>query len=264
MKIDLSGKLALITGSTSGIGYAVATGLAQAGAEIVINGRRRDSVDAAVTRAMRAVPAASVRGVAADVGSAEGCAALIESAPQVDILINNAALFGLKSFFEIDDAEWRDSFEVNVMSGVRLARAYLDGMLKRSWGRVVFMCSESGLEVPADSIAYGATKTAQLGVSRGLAQLTRGTGVTVNVVVPGPTRSDGADQFLEAAAARAGVPIDDVAADLIKQRWPNSLLQRFASVEEVANMVVYLCSREASATNGAAVRVDGGVLHALT
>ncbi len=227
MKIDLSGKTALVTGSTSGIGHAVAMGLAAAGADVVVNGRNQAKVDAAVAAIGKAAPGAKVRGVAADVSTAAGCKTLVAALPEVDILINNAGIFEPKGFFDIPDEDWSRFFEVNVMSGVRLARAYMPGMLKRNWGRIVFISSESALNIPTEMIHYGTTKTAQLAVSRGLAEMTRGTAVTVNSVLPGPTMSEG------------------------------------VSVEEIANMVVYVSSKEASATNGAALRAEGGIVQTI-
>lgn len=263
MQIDLSGKTAVVTGSTSGIGHAVACGLARAGARVAVNGRRKASVEAAIAKIEKLVPGARLVAAAADVSGARGCAALVEAVPEADILVNNAGIFEPKDFFAIPDEDWRRFFETNVLSGVRLARAYMPGMLKRDWGRIVFISSESALHIPKEMIQYGVTKTAQLAVSRGLAELTAGTGVTVNAVLPGPTRSDGVESFLEALAAQEGVSVDQMAGEFVKEHRPTSLLQRFATVEEVANMVVYACSREASATNGAALRVDGGVVRTI-
>ena len=263
MKIDLSGKTALITGSTAGIGRAIAEGLARTGAAVVVNGRKQQKVDAVVGEIKSAISGAKVRGVAADVSSAAGCAAMVAAVPEVDILINNAGIFEPKPFEEIPDADWTRFFETNVMSGVRLSRAYLPAMLKRGWGRIIFISSESGLQIPKEMIHYGLTKTAQLSLSRGLAELTSGTGVTVNSVLPGPTRSDGVEVFLGSLAKDAGQSADEFAKGFVKTLRPTSLLERFASVEEVANMVVYAASKEASATNGAALRVDGGVVRSI-
>jgi NAD(P)-dependent dehydrogenase (short-subunit alcohol dehydrogenase family) len=263
MKIDLSGKTALVTGSTSGIGHAIAKGLAGAGAEVTINGRNRARVDAAVAAIVKAVPGAKMKGVAADVSTAEGCKALVAALPEVDILINNAGIFEPKPFFDIPDADWSRFFEVNVMSGVRLSRAYLPGMLKRNWGRIVFISSESALNIPAEMIHYGTTKTAQLAISRGLAEMTRGTAVTVNSVLPGPTMSEGVETFVKDLAKQNGQSVEEAASHFVKQFRPTSLLQRFASVEEIANMVVYVSSKEASATNGAALRAEGGIVQTI-
>ncbi len=263
MQIDLSGTTAIVTGSTTGIGHAIALGLARSGCEVVLNGRDAARTDNAVARLKAAFPQAHARSVTADVGTVQGCVALVEAAPDADILVNNAGVFGMTDFFDTTDDDWRDFFEINVMSGVRLARSHLGGMLKRGWGRVVFISSESALNVPPDSLPYGATKTAQLAVSRGLAELTRGTAVTVNAVIPGPTLSDNAEAFLADVARQQGQSLDQAAQDFIRERWPTSLLQRFATVDEVASLVLYLCSREASATNGAALRADGGVVRTV-
>jgi NAD(P)-dependent dehydrogenase (short-subunit alcohol dehydrogenase family) len=263
MNIDLSEKTALVTGSTSGIGFAIARGLAPSGAEVVINGRSQANVDKAVKAIEQALPKAKLRGIAADVGTAKGCAQLVAAVPTVDILVNNAGIFAPKDFFEITDEEWTTFFEVNVVSGARLSRAYMKDMLQRNWGRIVFISSESGLQIPPEMIHYGVTKTAQLGLSRGLAELTAGTGVTVNSVLPGPTLSEGAQEFVTELGKQFGQSAEQAAISFIKQHRPSSLIQRFARVEEVANMVVYVCSREASATNGAALRVDGGVVRSI-
>jgi NAD(P)-dependent dehydrogenase (short-subunit alcohol dehydrogenase family) len=263
MKIDLSGKTALVTGSSSGIGNAIARGLASAGAAVVVNGRTQTKVDAAVAAFAKAVPGAKVRGVAADVSTAAGCNSLVVALPEVDILINNAGIFEPKGFFEIPDDDWSRFFEVNVMSGVRLSRAYLPGMLKRNWGRIVFISSESALNIPKEMIHYGMTKTAQLAVSRGLAEMTRGTAVTVNSVLPGPTMSEGVEAFVRDLAKQNGQSVEEAASRFVKQFRPTSLLERFASVEEIANMVVYVASKEASATNGAALRAEGGIVQTI-
>ncbi|MGB4866481.1 MAG: SDR family oxidoreductase [Hyphomicrobium sp.] len=263
MKIDLTGKTALVSGSTAGIGLAIAKGLAQSGAAVIVNGRKQATVDKAIAAVRAAAPGAVVSGVAADVSTAEGCSALIAAAPSVDILINNAGIFEPKPFAEISDADWTRFFETNVMSGVRLSRAYLPAMLKANWGRIVFISSESALHIPPEMIHYGFTKTAQLAVARGLAETTAGTGVTVNSVLPGPTLSDGVEEFLVAMAKDADIPVANMSATFVKLHRPTSLIQRFASVEEVANMVVYAASKEASATNGAALRVEGGIVRTI-
>jgi NAD(P)-dependent dehydrogenase (short-subunit alcohol dehydrogenase family) len=263
MKIDLAGKTALVTGSTAGIGRAIAEGLARTGAQVIVNGRAQAKADAVAAEIAAAVPGAKVRGVGADVSSAKGCAALVAAVPSVDILINNAGIFEPKPFFEIPDEDWTRFFETNVMSGVRLSRAYMQGMLQRNWGRIVFISSESGVQIPEEMIHYGLTKTAQLAASRGLAKLTGGTGVTVNAVLPGPTLSDGVDTFIGKLASEAGQSTEEYAKGFVKTLRPTSLIERFATVEEVANMVVYACSKEASATNGAALRVDGGVVNSI-
>ncbi|HEY8336564.1 MAG TPA: SDR family oxidoreductase [Tardiphaga sp.] len=263
MNIDLTGKTALVTGSTSGIGHAIAKGLAATGAAVVVNGRTQPKVDAAVAEIIKAVPGAKVKGVAADVSSAAGCAALVAALPDVDILINNTGIFEPKGFFDIPDEDWTRFFDVNVMSGIRLSRAYMPAMLKRNWGRIVFISSESALMIPKEMIHYGMTKTAQLSVSRGLAELTRGTAVTVNAVMPGPTMSEGVEAFVADLARQNGQSEKEAAANFIRDHRPGSLIQRFATVEEVANMVVYVSSKEASATNGAALRAEGGLLQTI-
>lgn len=263
MKIDLSGKTALVTGSTAGIGFAIAKGLAATGASVVVNGRSKARIDDATAKLAKAVAGAQVRGIAADVGSAAGCEALASAFPDVDILINNAGIFEPKNFFKIPDEDWSRFFEVNVMSGVRLSRNYLQGMLKRNWGRIVFISSESALNIPTEMIHYGTTKTAQLAISRGLAKLTRGTGVTVNSVLPGPTMSEGVEGFVKDLAKQNGQSADEAASQFVKQHRPSSLLQRFASTDEIANLVVYVSSKEASATNGAALRAEGGIVDTI-
>ncbi|PWR19012.1 SDR family NAD(P)-dependent oxidoreductase [Zavarzinia compransoris] len=263
MHIELGGKTALVTGSTGGIGKAIATGLAAAGARVAINGRGAERVAAAIEAIGARCPGAELIAAPGDIGTADGVAAVVAALPAVDILVNNAGIFAPQGFFDIPDSEWTRFFEVNVLSGVRLARAYMPGMLAANWGRIVFISSESALHIPAEMIHYGVSKTAQLAVSRGLAELTAGTGVTVNSVLPGPTRSDGVEDFLTAMAGGGGGGIDDIAAGFVKQLRPTSLLQRFATVEEVANMVVYACSKQASATNGAALRVEGGIVRTI-
>jgi len=237
--------------------------LAAAGARVVINGRTQAKVDAAVAALAKALPDSKLRGIAADVSTAAGCDALVAALPDVDILINNAGIFEPKGFFDIPDDDWTRFLEVNVMSGVRLSRAYLQGMLKRNWGRVVFISSESALNIPKEMIHYGLTKTAQLALSRGLAEMTRGTAVTVNSVLPGPTMSEGVETFVKDLAKQNGQSVEEAASQFVKQFRPTSLLQRFASVEEIANMVVYVSSKEASATNGAALRAEGGIVQTI-
>jgi NAD(P)-dependent dehydrogenase (short-subunit alcohol dehydrogenase family) len=264
MRIDLSSRTAIVTGSTAGIGFAIAKELAAAGAATVINGRQQVSVDKAVAEAKNAVSGATVRGVAADLGTAQGCAALVKAEPDADILINNVGIFGPQDFFEIPDREWTRFFEVNVMSGVRLSRAYLPGMVERNWGRVVFLSSESGLNIPADMIHYGFTKTAVLAISRGLAKRVAGSGVTVNAVLPRPTLSEGVGAMLKDAAEKAGQSTAEAAAAFVKEHRPSSIIRRAATPEEVASMVIYVASPQASATTGAALRVDGGVVDTIS
>lgn len=264
MRIDLTGKLALVSGSTDGIGLASAKGLAGAGAEVVLNGRSAERLEQAMAAIRSELPEARLRGVAADLSTAEGCRTLVEAAPEVDILVNNTGIYGAVPFFEIEDAEWERFFQVNVMSAVRLSRAYLPRMMERNWGRVVFVSSESAINIPADMIHYGFTKTAMLAVSRGLAKLAAGTGVTVNAVLPGPTLTGGVEAMLEKTAAAEGKTIDEAGANFVRTKRPSSLIGRVAMPEEVANLIVYTCSREASATTGAALRVEGGIVEAIT
>ncbi len=263
MHIDLTGKTALVSASTAGIGFAIATGLARAGARTIINGRSEASVVKSLDALREALPGADVRGIAADLSTAAGVAKLVEAMPEADILVNNAGIYGPELFFDVTDETWERFFQTNVMSGVRLARHYLHGMLARNWGRVVFISSESALNIPVDMIHYGMTKTAQLAIARGLAKLAAGTQVTVNSVLPGPTMSEGVKHLLEGAAEKEGRDIDEVAVDFVREHRASSILRRPASVEEVANLVVYVCSPQASATTGAALRVDGGVVDSI-
>lgn len=264
MRIDLSGKMALITGSTAGIGFAIAHGLAAAGASVVINGRTPQRVNDAVRRLLEALPEAQVRGVAADLSIAAGCEHLLGEVPETDILVNNLGIFKVQDFFDTPDEEWQRFFDVNVLSGVRVSRAYVPRMVDKQWGRVVFLSSESGINIPEDMIHYGFTKSANLSVSRGLAKRLAGTGVTVNAVLPGPTMSDGVMDLLRPAAEKQGVSIEQAGDAFVKAKRPSSIIQRVATPEEVANMVVYVCSPQASATTGAALRVEGGIVDTLT
>lgn len=263
MDLGLAGKRALVSGSTAGIGLAIAKGLATEGADVIVNGRTQARIDDAIKEIRAAVGGARVTGVAADVGSADGVAAVVRQVPDVDVLVNNTGIFEPKAFEEIPDADWMRFWEVNVMSGVRLSRHYLAGMKRRNWGRIVFISSESGVQIPGEMVHYGVTKTAQLAVSRGMAETCAGTGVTVNSVLPGPTRSEGVEGFVRDLAKSKGVSEADVEREFFKEMRPSSLIKRFATVEEVANMVVYICSRRASATNGTALRVDGGVVRSI-
>jgi NAD(P)-dependent dehydrogenase (short-subunit alcohol dehydrogenase family) len=263
MNIDLSGKHAVVTGSTGGIGFAIAKGLAESGASVVINGRTEAKVKQAVEALRKELPSAGVEGVAADLATAEGAAALVKRVPQADILVNNLGIFEPKPFEDIPDADWLRFFETNVMSGIRMSRAYIPGMKAKDWGRIVFISSESGLNIPLEMIHYGMTKTAQIAVARGLAESLAGTGVTVNSVLPGPTRSEGVIDFFGKMAKEQGVSQAQMEDDFIAQHRPTSIIRRLASVDEVANMVVYACSKEASATTGAALRVEGGLLRGI-
>lgn len=263
MHIDLSGRTAIVTGSTAGIGLAIASGLAGAGAHVVVTGRTQARVDEGIESIKSSVPQARLSGVAGDLGSAGGARQLIEQVPDADILVNNLGIFEPKAFFDIPDQDWMRFFEVNVLSGVRLSRHYAQGMAKRGWGRIQFISSESGLQIPAEMVHYGTTKTAQLAVARGLAESLAGSGVTVNSILPGPTRSEGVGDFFAKIAKDQGVSLDQVERDFIQTHRPSSLIKRLATVEEVANLCVYLASEQASATNGAAMRVDGGVVRSI-
>lgn len=263
MIVDLKAKRAIVTGSTQGIGFAIAQGLAAAGATVVVNGRHADAVEAACARIRAAVPGAAVEGFVGDLGDAAGCAALVAAQPSCDILVNNLGIYGPEDFFDTDDATWQRFFDVNVMSAVRLSRAYLPGMAEAGWGRVVLIASESALNIPADMIHYGCTKTAMLSIARGLAKRMAGTGVTVNAVLPGPTLSEGLAEMLAPEVEKSGRSLEAVAADFVMAARPSSVIQRAATCEEVASMVVYTCSPQASATTGAALRVDGGVVDSL-
>lgn len=260
MIIDLKGKTALVTASTGGIGFAIAKALAESGAVVVINGRTKNSVDKAKDKLAAQVADASLHVTAADLGSNDGVQALVAQCPPIDILINNAGIYGQRDFYETDDDTWERYWQTNVMSGVRLSRALTPAMVKKGWGRVVFISSESARNIPADMIHYGVTKTSQLSLSRGLAKRLAGTGVTVNAVLPGPTLSDGFAAMMQDEVARTGKSVDEIAKAFVMAHRPSSIIQRAATVEEVANMVVYISSLQASATSGAALRVDGGVV----
>ena len=263
MIIDLTGRKAVVSGSTGGIGRAIAEGLARAGAAVMINGRGEERVAAALAAMRAAFPNATIDGIAADLGTAEGVATFVRQVSDADILVNNLGVAVPKPFEAITDDDWLSLFQINVMSGVRLSRHYLPGMVKRGWGRVVFISSESGVNIPKEMIDYGMTKTAQLAISRGLAESVAGTGVTVNAVLPGPTRSEGLERWLGPAAEARGVPMEVIEKEFLDAMRPTSLIKRLATTEEVANMVVYVCSEQASATSGAGLRVDGGVVRFL-
>lgn len=260
MKIDLSGKVALVTASTGGIGFAIARGLAESGAEVVINGRSEATVNHAIQKLQQVVPGVAVRATIADLSSAQGVETLLRTVPQADILVNNAGIFGPQDFYGTDDETWDRYWQTNVMSGVRLSRALLPGMISSGCGRVVFISSESALNIPADMIHYGVTKTAQLSLARGLAKFAAGSGVTVNSVLPGPTMSDGFAAMMQDEMDKTGKSLETVGKEFVMANRPSSVIQRAATVDEVANMVVYVCSMQASATSGAALRVDGGVV----
>ncbi|TBU86255.1 SDR family NAD(P)-dependent oxidoreductase [Phytopseudomonas dryadis] len=263
MYIDLSTKTALVTASTGGIGLAIARGLAASGARVVLNGRSQSSIERARTRLLHEVADARIEGVAADLSDAAGADRLLQGLAaigDIDILVNNAGIYEPGDFFETGDAVWERHWQTNVLSGVRLSRALLPGLVERGWGRVVFISSESARNIPADMIHYGVSKTALLALSRGLAKRVAGSGVTVNAVLPGPTVSDGFVAMLEGEAERSGKSIDELGREFVLSHRPSSVIQRPATVEEVANLVVYVASPQASATSGAALRVDGGVV----
>jgi NAD(P)-dependent dehydrogenase (short-subunit alcohol dehydrogenase family) len=260
MDLQLKGKRAVISGSSAGIGLAIAQSLALEGANVVINGRNKSRLEAAAKKIRAAGAKGEVTISTADLGTKKGVDTLLKQVPATDILVNNLGMYVPKPFEEITDEDWLKIFEVNVLSGIRLSRAYLPGMKKKNWGRIIFISSESGINIPAEMIHYGVTKTAQLAVSRGLAETTAGTGVTVNAVLPGPTRSEGVEQFVEDMARTRKTDAASVEKEFFKSVRPSSLLKRFATPEEVAAMVTYVASPLSSATNGAALRVDGGVV----
>ena len=263
MNLELDGKRALVTGSTAGIGYAIAEALAREGVDVIVNGRTEERVEQAIKSILASHPQAKVEGLAANLGNADGVRAAVERLHDVDILVNNLGIFEPKPFEQIPDEDWIRFFEVNVMSGVRLCREYLPGMKKRNWGRIVFISSESAVQIPAEMIQYGMTKTAQLAISRGLAETTAGTGVTVNTVLAGPTASEGVNVFVDRLAAASHKTKAEFETEFFRGVRPSSLLQRFARPDEVAALVVFLCSPLSSATNGAALRADGGVVRSI-
>ena len=263
MDLKLTGKTALVTGSTAGIGLAIAHSLAREGARVWINGRSPERVEKASQTIRKDVLGAQVTGIVADFGSHDGAQRVTEILDRVDILVNNVGIFEPKPFADISDDEWFRFFEVNVMSGVRLSRHYLKGMLEKNWGRIIFISSESAIQIPAEMVHYGMTKTAQIAVARGIAESIAGTGVTVNSVLPGPTESEGVGGFVESLAIQQNKSREAVERDFFEHARPSSLLRRFATVEEVAALVTYVAGEPSSATNGAALRVDGGVVRAI-
>jgi NAD(P)-dependent dehydrogenase (short-subunit alcohol dehydrogenase family) len=263
MDFGISGKLALVTGATAGIGLAIAEGLVREGANVVITGRSQDRLDKAVSELQKTANGVAISGVKADHATAEGAKAVTDKHPHVDILVNNVGIYKPVPFAHITDAQWNEIFDVNIMSAVRLCRFYFPEMLKKNWGRVVFISSESGVNTPGEMIHYGLTKTAQLALSRGLAEMTKGTNVTVNSVLPGPTMSEGVEVFIADMAKTQNKSREQLEKEFFEHVRPSSLIQRFATNEEVANMVVYTCSQSASATNGAALRVEGGCLRSI-
>jgi NAD(P)-dependent dehydrogenase (short-subunit alcohol dehydrogenase family) len=263
MDLQLVDKRAVVTGSTAGIGFAIAQALAREGASVVVNGRTEQRVNEVISKLRASDVRGTVEGMAADVGTSEGTNKLMRRFPDADILVNNAGIFEVKPFEQIDDDDWIRFFEVNVMSGVRLSRHYLPGMKKRNWGRIIFISSESALQIPAEMIHYGMTKTAQLAISRGIAETTAGTNVTVNSVLPGPTASEGVAGFVHQLASEQKTDAATVEREFFRTMRSTSLLKRFAKPEEVAALVAFVCSPLSSATNGAALRVDGGVVRSI-
>ena len=263
MDLELINKRALVSGSTAGIGLAIARALAAEGASVIVNGRTLERVEQAVRELREAVPSGPFQTLAAVLGGPAGVQQAVGKFPEVDILVNNLGIFEPKAFIEIPDADWFRFFEVNVMSGVRLSRQYLPGMVKRNWGRIVFISSESGLQIPAEMIHYGMTKTAQLAVARGLAETTAGTAVTVNSVLPGPTASEGVTTFVGQMAEGRGVGRKQVEKEFFENVRPSSLLKRFQRTEEIADVVAFVCSPRASGINGATLRADGGVVKSI-
>lgn len=262
MDLKLKNKIAFISGSTAGIGFATSQRLVAEGAQVIINGRSQESVDKAVSD-LKTAENDKVSGIVADFSNVEDINRLLSELPDIDILINNAGIFEPKPFIEIADDDWFRFFDINVMSGVRLSRHFLPKMLEKNWGRIIFISSESAVMIPDEMIHYGMTKSAQLSISSGLAQLTKGTNVTVNSIMPGPTKSRGVGNFLEDLSKADNKPVADVEADFFKNMRPTSLIQRFAAVEEIANTIVYYASPLASATNGAAIRVEGGLIRSI-
>jgi NAD(P)-dependent dehydrogenase (short-subunit alcohol dehydrogenase family) len=262
MDLGLKGKLALVSGSTAGIGFAIAGTLAQEGAQVIVNGRSQSSVDVAVAQ-MKAQMNVDVLGFAGDLSTAEAADELARRYPDVEILVNNLGIFEPKPFEDIPDADWQRFFDVNVLSGVRLSRLFLPAMKRANWGRIIFISSESGVQIPTEMIHYGVTKTAQLAVSRGLAEAVAGTGITVNSILPGPTKSRGVNDFVEALSKSEGKSFEEFEKEFFEKHRPTSLIKRFAAPQEVASLVAYIASPLSSATTGAALRVEGGILKGI-
>jgi len=263
MDLGLKGKLAVVSGSTAGIGFAIAETLAEEGAKVVVNGRTQARVDAALAKIRAKSKNADLVGVAADLGTAEGATKLANQVPAADILVNNLGIFEVRPFLEIPDSEWLRFFEINVLSGVRLTRQYLPGMLKKNWGRVIFISSESGQQIPAEMVHYGMTKTAQVAVARGVAETVAGSGVTVNSILVGPTESEGVGGFLESMAKQQGATKAQVEKDFFEKGRPSSLLKRFETPEEIAAIVAFVASTQSNGISGAAVPADGGVIRSI-
>jgi NAD(P)-dependent dehydrogenase (short-subunit alcohol dehydrogenase family) len=260
MDLKIKGKIALITGSTQGVGFATAKKLCEEGVNVYINGRDSSKVQGAVQKLKNEFPNVEIKGVVANLKDLEGCNYLISQIPHVDILINNLGVFEPRNFVDISEKEWLDMFNINVMSGVRLSQHYLTNMMREDWGRIIFISSESALQIPKEMIHYGMTKTAQISVARGIAELTRETNVTSNSIILGPSKSEGVVQFMEDLGKQNNQTFEEVEKDFFKNVRPSSLIQRFAQVEEDANMIVYISSALSSATNGAILRADGGVV----
>jgi NAD(P)-dependent dehydrogenase (short-subunit alcohol dehydrogenase family) len=263
MDLGIGGKTVVVSGSTAGIGFAIAAVLAMEGAKVIVNGRTEARVSAAVERIRQRVKKADVRGIPADLGTAQGVAAFLQQAPETDILVNNLGIFEPKLFPEIPDSDWLRFFEVNVLSGVRLSRHYLPGMLRKNWGRIIFISSESAQNIPAEMVHYGMTKTAQVAVARGLAESVAGTGVTVNSILAGPTASEGVGDFVEGMARQQGVTKAEIEKQFFSTVRPSSLLKRFETPEEVAAVVAFVASAQATSINGSAVRAEGGVIRSI-
>jgi NAD(P)-dependent dehydrogenase (short-subunit alcohol dehydrogenase family) len=263
MDLGLRGKIVVVSGSTAGIGLAIATTLAAEGAKVVVNGRTEARVNAALEKIRHHHKTADVQGVAADLGAASGVETFVEQITHADVLVNNLGIFEPRPFAEIPDADWLRFFEVNVLSGVRLVRHYLPGMLKNNWGRIIFISSESAVQIPAEMIHYGMTKTAQIAVARGLAESVAGTGVTVNSILPGPTASEGVTGFLGSMAKQRNLSIAEIEKEFFKSVRPSSLLKRFETPEEIAAVVAFVASAQSAAISGAAVRAEGGVIRSI-
>jgi len=263
MDLGLRGKTAVVSGSTAGIGFAIAGALAAEGAKVIVNGRTEARVSAAIKGIRQRVENADVRGIAADLGTCRGVETFLQQAPETDILVNNLGIFEVKSFLDIPDSDWLRFFEVNVLSGVRLSRHYLPGMLKKNWGRIIFISSESAQHIPAEMVHYGMTKTAQVAIARGIAESVAGTGVTVNSVLAGPTASEGASEFVESMAKQRGVTKAEIEKQFFASARPTSLLKRFETPEEVAAVVAFIAGTPAISINGSAVRAEGGVVRSI-